>query len=184
MTIGDRISYLRRSRDLSQEELAEMCGVSRQAVSKWESEQSIPEIDKITTLSEIFGVTTDFILKGIEPLGERPDRKNHPAKPYDIVGTALIILGTVIGCCFSATDYHNDLGKAQSLAAFGPRKYDILHAAAAKGLYALLAHYPADRVRNIALSRAVRAHYRGDPRVEIQINLVGEGLKALHLNAF
>lgn len=118
MTIGDRISYLRRSRDLSQEELAEMCGVSRQAVSKWESEQSIPEIDKITTLSEIFGVTTDFILKGIEPLGERPDRKNHPAKPYDIVGTALIILGTVIGCCFSATDYYNDIGLGATLVTF------------------------------------------------------------------
>ena len=68
MTIADRIQTLRKSKGMSQEELADAAGVSRQAVSKWESEQSIPDIDKIVTLSEIFDVTTDYLLKGIEPV--------------------------------------------------------------------------------------------------------------------
>lgn len=66
MNIADRIQYLRKTKGLSQEELAEKVGVSRQAVSKWESEQSIPDIDKVIIMSEFFDVTTDYILKGIE----------------------------------------------------------------------------------------------------------------------
>lgn len=96
MTIADRISELRRGRELSQEELAEMTGVSRQAVSKWESEQSIPEMDKIITLSEIFGVTTDYLLKGIEPLELRPERRNKPAKAFNIVATTLNAIGLTL----------------------------------------------------------------------------------------
>lgn len=107
MTIGDRISMLRRSRDLSQEELAEMCGVSRQAVSKWESEQSMPEIDKIITLSEVFSVTTDYILRGIEPLSERPDRKNFPAKPFNIVATAILVIGFIFTIPLTSEMFYN-----------------------------------------------------------------------------
>ena len=68
MNIADRIQYLRKQRGLSQEELADMVGVSRQSVSKWESEQSIPDLEKIITMSDIFEVTTDYILKGVEPV--------------------------------------------------------------------------------------------------------------------
>jgi len=68
MNISDRIQYLRKQKGFSQEELADKVGVSRQAVSKWESEQSTPDLDKIITMSELFGVTTDYILKGIEPV--------------------------------------------------------------------------------------------------------------------
>lgn len=67
MSIGDRIQSLRKSKGISQEELADKIGVSRQAVSKWESEQSTPDIDKIILLSEYFETTTDYLLKGIEP---------------------------------------------------------------------------------------------------------------------
>jgi transcriptional regulator with XRE-family HTH domain len=67
MSIADRILALRKSKGLSQEELADKVGVSRQAVSKWESEQSIPDLEKIIALSEYFDVTTDYILRGIEP---------------------------------------------------------------------------------------------------------------------
>lgn len=66
MTIADRILELRKIKGISQEELADKIGVSRQAVSKWESEQSIPDLDKIIILSEFFEVSTDFLLKGIE----------------------------------------------------------------------------------------------------------------------
>ena len=68
MNIADRIKCLRKNKGLSQEELADKVGVSRQAVSKWESEQSPPDIEKIINMSELFEVTTDYILKGIEPV--------------------------------------------------------------------------------------------------------------------
>lgn len=63
MKIHERISTLRRSRGWSQEELADRLDVSRQAVSKWESGGAMPEADKIIAMSEIFGVSTDYLLK-------------------------------------------------------------------------------------------------------------------------
>ena len=68
MNMADKIKCLRKNKGLSQEELADKVGVSRQAVSKWESEQSTPDIEKIIIMSELFEVTTDYILKGIEPV--------------------------------------------------------------------------------------------------------------------
>ena len=68
MNIADRIQYLRKTKGLTQEEFADHVGVSRQAVSKWESAQSVPDIDKIIFMSEYFEVTTDYILKGTEPV--------------------------------------------------------------------------------------------------------------------
>jgi len=68
MTIADRIQSLRKAKGLSQEELADAVGVSRQAVSKWESEQATPDLDKVVIMSEFFEVTTDYLLKGIEPV--------------------------------------------------------------------------------------------------------------------
>lgn len=68
MTIADRIQSLRKSKGMSQEELADKVGVSRQSVSKWESEQASPDLDKIVIMSDIFEVTTDYLLKGIEPV--------------------------------------------------------------------------------------------------------------------
>jgi transcriptional regulator with XRE-family HTH domain len=53
---------------MSQEELADRIGVSRQAVSKWESEQATPDLEKVVIMSDIFEVTTDYLLKGIEPV--------------------------------------------------------------------------------------------------------------------
>ena len=74
MNISDRIQSLRKARGISQEELADKIGVSRQAVSKWESEQSTPDLEKVVLLSEFFETTTDYLLKGIEPSGEAKRR--------------------------------------------------------------------------------------------------------------
>ena len=63
MTIGQRIAALRKQAGLSQEALAAQLNVSRQSVSKWESAQSMPDIDKILQLSSLFSVTTDCLLK-------------------------------------------------------------------------------------------------------------------------
>ena len=70
MNVADRIQNLRKIKGISQEQLAEAIGVSRQAVSKWESEQSTPDLEKIVLMSDFFDVTTDYLLKGIEPTNE------------------------------------------------------------------------------------------------------------------
>lgn len=63
MILADKIITLRKKNGWSQEELAEQVGVSRQAVSKWEGAQSVPDLGKILLLSQAFGVTTDYLLK-------------------------------------------------------------------------------------------------------------------------
>ncbi|AET69303.1 putative transcriptional regulator [Desulfosporosinus orientis DSM 765] len=63
MTLGEKIQSLRKSNNKTQDELAEILGVSRQALSKWENGTSNPEIDKIVLISNYFSVTTDYILK-------------------------------------------------------------------------------------------------------------------------
>lgn len=93
MNIADRIQHLRKARGISQEVLADKIGVSRQAVSKWESEQSAPDIEKIILLSEYFETTTDYLLKGIEPAGEK--EKKCSALLFCAAGTILNAIGLV-----------------------------------------------------------------------------------------
>ncbi len=99
MHIADRIQNLRKSKGISQEELAAKIGVSRQAVSKWESEQSIPDLEKVIAMSEIFNVTTDYILKGIEPNKENNQKSyKFTGKVFYIASTAFIVIG--LFCAF------------------------------------------------------------------------------------
>ena len=76
MNLSDRIQYLRKARGISQEGLADQLGVSRQAVSKWESEQSMPDLDKVISMSDYFEVTTDYLLKGIEPVVQKEEEQS------------------------------------------------------------------------------------------------------------
>lgn len=66
MEFSEKILTLRKSKDLTQEQLAEKLNVSRQSVSKWESGLAIPELEKLVALSQIFEVTTDYLLKPSE----------------------------------------------------------------------------------------------------------------------
>ena len=68
MTIGKRIGLLRRQKGLTQEELASHMGVSPQAVSKWENDQTCPDISALPKLAQLFGVTVDELLSGKEEL--------------------------------------------------------------------------------------------------------------------
>lgn len=98
MNIADRIQHLRKSKGMSQEELANELGVSRQAISKWENEQSIPDIEKIILLSNFFETTTDFLLKGIMPTQEPQKQeleKKHNAILFAIIGTTLNAIGLI-----------------------------------------------------------------------------------------
>jgi len=63
MTIGEKIVHLRISSNISQEKLASLLDVSRQSISKWESDESVPQIDKILELCNLFKVTTDELLR-------------------------------------------------------------------------------------------------------------------------
>ena len=62
MTIGERIALKRREQGLSQEALGENLGVTRQSISKWEGDMTLPEIDKLITLSRLFGVSVGWLL--------------------------------------------------------------------------------------------------------------------------
>ena len=64
MTFGERLLAYRNAVNLSQEKLAEKVGVTRQTVSKWETNQSVPDFDKILPLCEVLGITTEELIKG------------------------------------------------------------------------------------------------------------------------
>ncbi|MBP3579459.1 MAG: helix-turn-helix transcriptional regulator, partial [Lachnospiraceae bacterium] len=66
MTIGKRIAQLRKEKGLIQEELSQMMEVSAQAVSKWENDQTCPDIASLPKLAKILGVTVDELLSGKE----------------------------------------------------------------------------------------------------------------------
>lgn len=86
MTLGEKLQTLRSRSGLSQEELAEQLGVSRQAVSKWELDKTVPEVRYIVSISGIFGVTTDFLLKedagAAEPAGS-PGEQTAPQDRWE-----------------------------------------------------------------------------------------------------
>ena len=67
MTLGNRLQRLRQRQGLSQDALAEKLGVSRQAVSKWERDEAVPEVEKLLRLSELYGVSLDELVKGDAP---------------------------------------------------------------------------------------------------------------------
>lgn len=95
--VAERILSLRKKKGISQEELAQRLGISRQAVSKWEVGQSMPDLDKIVALSELFGVTADYLLKGVGPEKEGADRRLGSRVLY-VASTAFIFIGLFAGC--------------------------------------------------------------------------------------
>lgn len=77
MTFGQKLKALRKEHSYSQEEFAQLLDVSRQAVSKWESDRGTPETDKLLQISTIFGVTLDYLLKN-----EHPEDSQHNSGYY------------------------------------------------------------------------------------------------------
>ena len=122
MNLGETIYKLRTTHNLSQEELAEKLGVSRQSVSKWENNMAVPELDKIIRMSELFGVTVDEMVKeNVQPQQEKTQQeavqpvvqvveKNRFEK-REIAGIILLSLGglafllllllTGLGCIYA-----------------------------------------------------------------------------------
>lgn len=80
MTLGEKIQELRRTSAMSQDTLAEKLDVSRQAVSKWERDEAVPETDKIVRIAQVFGVSTDYLLldEAPRPQPQQPRQTEQP----------------------------------------------------------------------------------------------------------
>lgn len=76
MSLGNKIYKLRKEKGMSQEALAEQVGTTRQAISKWENDQGYPETEKLLLLSNVFEVSTDFLLKD-EKTEPKSDEKGY-----------------------------------------------------------------------------------------------------------
>lgn len=114
MILAEKIALLRRQTGWSQEELANQLNVSRQAVSKWESGVSIPDLDKVLKLSELFQVTTDYLLKDAleqpdaaaavqpEELDREPHRNVSLEEANEYLDTVQVVRGKMaagVGLC-------------------------------------------------------------------------------------
>ncbi|MDO5548651.1 MAG: helix-turn-helix transcriptional regulator [Eubacteriales bacterium] len=97
MELDERLLALRKSNHFSQEEIAERLGVSRQAVSKWESGQGKPEIGNVIKLAEIYGVTTDYLLLG------KGFAENIPQKQLSRTFRRMIAVIAIIGATAGIT---------------------------------------------------------------------------------
>lgn len=100
MTLGQTIAQLRKEKKLSQDELADLLGVSRQSVSKWETDASVPELDKLVRLSDMFGVTLDALIRGEEsaPALAQVAPVQAPAAPVEAAFPPRKIAGTILFC--------------------------------------------------------------------------------------
>ena len=110
MTLGENIVRLRTQKNWSQGDLADALDISRQSVSKWETDASIPELDKLLKLSELFGVTLDELVRGEDapktetaapaaqavPASFTPQTSSEQEKRHTIAGTILLCIGAVL----------------------------------------------------------------------------------------
>lgn len=96
MNIGEKIYNLRKKKNLSQEDLANILNVSRQTISKWETGESNPDIDKIVPLCNFFEISTDEFLKGRDIVYERKLNKEKKKNKALTFSLCLIILGVMI----------------------------------------------------------------------------------------
>ena len=138
MELGEKIAFCRKKAGFSQEALADRLGLSRQAISRWETGAAVPDLSKIVEMSKLFQVTTDFLLlpeqtEPERPIPEQPVQKEIPSgaafsdsaverrRKFRICfGVAAAVLGllTAIAALFltqfyadTLTEWYTDLGK-------------------------------------------------------------------------
>ncbi|MBR6709192.1 MAG: helix-turn-helix domain-containing protein [Clostridia bacterium] len=106
MTVGERIHYLRKQHGMTQEMLAEQIGVSRQALARWEADETLPDTANLIKLSDAFSVSTDWLLRGekkSQPAAElpKPMRLSRRAvqliDTHGYVGAYLLAAGNLVG---------------------------------------------------------------------------------------
>lgn len=89
MSLGERLTNLRKEHKLSQEEVAEKLNVTRQTVSKWETDGSTPDFDKIIPLCELYGITSEELLTGKKKMKETEQEKNKNNTEKTAIGIGL-----------------------------------------------------------------------------------------------
>lgn len=82
MTFGDKLSKLRKENHYTQEQLADALGISRQSISKWESNLTYPETDKLIRISELFQCSLDYLLKEEEETRQQPQTESRGLKKH------------------------------------------------------------------------------------------------------
>lgn len=91
MTFGQRLYELRRSKNISQEEFAELLDVSRQSISKWENDKAYPEMTRLLFMSDYFDVSLDYLMRGTEaPQSKQEADKNYDAKDWLLVWNTFV----------------------------------------------------------------------------------------------
>ncbi|RHR10506.1 XRE family transcriptional regulator [Pseudoflavonifractor sp. AF19-9AC] len=106
MSLSEKILSLRTQLGLSQEDLAEKLGVSRQSVSKWETGQSVPDLDKLIKLADLFGISVDELVRE----GERPKPPEPPQPQVVYVKEKRSLTGTqTAGVCLELIGLALDL---------------------------------------------------------------------------
>lgn len=101
MTLGERIKACRQQAGMSQEKVAELVGISRQAVTKWETNQSAPSTDNLFKLAEIFGTTVDLLLPEKATVEESPIADSATSVkpiqlPKPVIALILVILFAIL----------------------------------------------------------------------------------------
>ena len=117
MKINEKIYSLRKQNNLSQEELADKLNVSRQTVSKWELGDSCPDFDKIVPLCEVFGITTEELLrdKKIEKKENESDDKPDTIKALLICGSIFLYFIAIVSIIFGEEFLHLNDGVVVSI---------------------------------------------------------------------
>ena len=90
MNIGSKISQCRKRAGISQEKLAEQLNISRQAVSRWETGEAMPDIEKVVRLSHIFGVSTDYLLLDEQEEAVSPLQSTSESTDNGVPSTAVL----------------------------------------------------------------------------------------------
>lgn len=100
MTLGQKIFELRNKQKMSQGDLAEKLNVSRQSISKWETDASVPELDKLIMLSDLFNITIDELVRDELPEQDTDEEKESTEKsnPETVVINKQMSTQKIIGC--------------------------------------------------------------------------------------
>lgn len=100
MTLGQKIFELRNKQKMSQGDLAEKLNVSRQSISKWETDSSVPELDKLIMLSDLFNITMDELVRDELPEKDTDGEKESTEKrsPQTVVINKQMSTQKIIGC--------------------------------------------------------------------------------------
>jgi len=96
MNLGENIYRLRTEQNMSQGDLADALGVSRQSVSKWENNSATPELDKLLKMSSLFGVTLDDLVGADKSPEKEVQLQKQSPSPREIIGIALVCLAVLL----------------------------------------------------------------------------------------